>query len=171
MWAKNTDFSHEFFREWREEWNKCRLAGIALDQMSLFYLTSKYRARISELDGVWNVSVNVPQGMRFLDNAVILHYWNSGYSVYRLGDPEIQKKGYKSDEVRSVVADPLSAFYSLKYDKAVPSIESDFKTTSTYIEAFDLYKNRFRLFRCVNFLFSLRSKIRRSGSDNRPRSK
>ena len=160
IWSRDTEFTHRFFREWREEWNKCRLLGVVFDQVSLFYLTTKYSQQVCELNGIWNVSVCAPQGMKYLENAIIIHYWNQGCSVYRLSDSEVQKKGYRSEEVRDIIANPLSAFYPSKIVRAESSIESDFQTTSTYLETIDLYKNRFQFFRCINFLFSLRGKIR-----------
>ena len=170
IWAKDTEFTHSFFREWRDEWNKCRQKGFVLDQMSLYYLTTKYRQFVCELDGVWNVSVNVPQGMRYLDNAIIIHYWNTGESVFRLSDPEIRKKGYNDDEVRSIITNPSSAFYPCEFIKKTEMespMEKVFRTTSAYHELFDIYKNRYRFFKCINFLLSLRSKNRLFASRNK----
>ena len=114
IWSRDTEFAHLFFNEWREEWTRCREHGMVLDQVSLFYLTSKYRARIGEMDGIWNVSVNVPQGMKYIDNAIIIHYWNTGDSVYRLGVADVREKGYKNEEVKEIIAHPLSAFFPSK---------------------------------------------------------
>ena len=161
IWSRDTEFAHLFFYEWRKEWTRCREYGMVLDQVSLFYLTSKYRPRIGELDGIWNVSVNVPQGMKYLDNAIIIHYWNTGDSVYRLSDAEIRKKGYKNEEVKEIIAHPLSAFFPSKIIRKTIPAETAFRETSTYSILLGLYSNHIGLFRCINFVISIPGKIRK----------
>jgi len=134
MWVRDTDTVHKFFTAWHNEWERCRSLGINRDQPSLNALNYKFGHIINELDGEWNVQVACPMALRFLNDAIVLHYFNFE-SVYKLGNPEIQKGGYKSEAVQEIINNPKYAFYPYRL---MPLNMVD--ETCMYSRAYNLYR-------------------------------
>ena len=174
IWAKDNAIVCRFYQKWHYEWKQCYSRGILLDQPSLNHVNSVLYPLISELPCVWNVQVSCVQALRFLNNAIIIHYYNVSWermrAIYSLSNPEIQSKGYKSIEVQSILENPKDALYPstfLRRDETTDEV--------MYCKAFAtlkwLYMKHHRIYRGINYVLSIPSRIRtlikKIKSDNR----
>ena len=113
IWCRDTDFSHDFFRRWHDEWTYTNGRGVVRDQPSLCRVSAQAGDAVAELDGRFNVQVSWPVPVDFLVNAVIIHYYNDfnhDESAYVLQQPETQELDIDSETIRQVIESPKTAF-------------------------------------------------------------
>ena len=112
IWMKDTINVRQFYKAWHAEWIRCRNQyGVTFDQPSLNAQNAIWGNLIEELDGIWNVQVCFPYALRYINNAVIIHYFNRSFkNPYMLSDKQILKKGIKSKEVEAIIDNPKEAF-------------------------------------------------------------
>ena len=160
MWVRDSEKARLFFKEWHAEWEKTREKGITIDQTSLNFVNARQGCVIEELDGIWNCQVMRPVAQKYLDNALILHYFNGRPTgcAYLLSNEDIQRKGYLSDDVQLILSAPKKAFLPLSYlvlDGATEEVlySKAFRALKT------LYRKHLLTYRAVNFVFSIPEKI------------
>ena len=74
MFVRDCEFTHAFYREWNERWQKsCENYPRYIDQSPLAATNEFYKYPIQELDGIWNCQPF--NGISFLYKAKIMHYW------------------------------------------------------------------------------------------------
>lgn len=85
MWCRDSEKVHSFFLLWNELWSENYKKGIYIDQLSLNEANDRLGGVINELDG--NMNCMLRYGLRFLSDAVIIHYFasNSGKEPRRYG--------------------------------------------------------------------------------------
>ena len=163
IWAKDTRMAHEFFHRWNNEWERCRERGFVLDQPSLNYVNWSMGGVVQELDGKFNAQIlGCPTPINLLNDAKIIHYFNTGRMIYMLQKPEIKSLGYHSEAVQAIIASPKSAYLPCAL---IPLEEMTYldelrflKGTSILSALKKIYKHRW-LFRGLNHSCSLFGKL------------
>ena len=116
MIVKDTDVTHKFYQRWNEEWQASAAKGCSSDQPSLCKINIEEGNLIRPLDDRWNCQVT-ENGLRFLDEAYIIHYFASGErenrKPYLFDDVEIYRKVRKdgvSRDIEKMLKNPRTAF-------------------------------------------------------------
>ena len=78
MYVKKSPTSEQFFRLWNELWRECLTHNVSQDQTSLNETNFKMGGVIHELDGTYNCQICDATGLRFLNEAKVIHYFASG---------------------------------------------------------------------------------------------
>ncbi len=122
MYIRDTEQAHDFFSLWNnlylETWNK----GLAMDQLSFNEVNERMGGLIQELDGVWNVQVNI--GLKYVAEARIIHYLgyqpdnrhNAYFNTlpFLLADKkmlrEVRQQGDITEKVGEMIERPKRAF-------------------------------------------------------------
>ena len=151
IWARDTQFVHDFFHDWHRNWEKGIKSNIVLDQPSLNYTNRKSGYCVKQLKDIFNVQIStVPAPIHYLRDAYIIHYYNvnEGNSAYLLSDSEIQAKGYQSEVVQNIIDDPLYAF---KPCKIIPcdNVTERVLTTASFRALVKRYSDRKILFNVI----------------------
>lgn len=84
MFVNDTEFCHQFYKKWHENWLYEKSKGLYFDQIALAHTNRQMDYPINELDGIWNCQI-VQDGLRYLYNAKIIHYFGNlgnGRSYY-----------------------------------------------------------------------------------------
>lgn len=77
MYVKDNLLTHKLYKYWHNNWLKKARLGLYTDQPALAFANSQCGYIIGELDGKWNCQLLV-NGLPFLSEALILHYFSSG---------------------------------------------------------------------------------------------
>lgn len=94
MFVRETTFTHEFYTLWHKNWEISHNLGQDIDQPALGLTNQQKGYVIKELPGIWNCQI-MGNGLRFLSNAIILHYFNSNIGnktnsyAFTLSEPRI----------------------------------------------------------------------------------
>ena len=155
IWSRDTEKAHLFFRKWHEAWLAGREKGVILDQPSLNETNRMLDDEIEPLDGIWNVQVTRPYAQKYIDRAIILHYFNSRKNnVYLLGYLETEEQVPDNRKVQEIIASPRDAFlpnrYLLRDGVTEEVLYSKTVTTMKY-----LYQHHLQMYRAINYMFSL----------------
>lgn len=114
--VRGTDKAKEFYRRWNEEWIISASKGCASDQPSFCKVNQESGHIITPLDNKWNCQVS-ENGIRYLHDAVIIHYFASGRSkaeapyifnskkIYE----EVRREGMTSC-IQEMIENPKGAF-------------------------------------------------------------
>lgn len=138
FFVRDTKFAQEFYRRWHEEWNESRKKGLVVDQASLNKVNMEFGYPIKELPGQWNCQV-CENGIVFLHNAVIIHYFASGAdlgveSAFLLHNKTyaqlIKESGSIGEEIKQILANPYAAFTTR--NMLVTGSTIDFYQTQVY---------------------------------------
>lgn len=77
FFVKDTPLIHEFYTKWYENWLKCKDKGVMCDQLPLTLTNVAFGHIIHELPGEWNCQCRFEEGIIFLPQAKILHFFGS----------------------------------------------------------------------------------------------
>lgn len=153
IFCKDVPESYAFYEKWNAEWLKFSdKDGIFLDQPSLNYVNYLMNHCITSLDDQYNVQVSVGFSYKYVESAVIIHYFNcaEGY-LFSKKRPPI----YGSDVADWVIEHPKDAF--------IDDISSISDSVMGYV--FEFSKRHPRVYRFVNDwlyrLHTLKSKYKR----------
>ena len=163
IWSRDTEKSHLFFREWHKAWLAGREKGVMLDQPSLNETNRLLDDEIEMLDGIWNVQVTRPYAQKYIDRAIILHYFNSRKNnVYLLGYLDSEEQVPDNRKVQAIIESPRDAFLSNRYllrDGVTEEVlYSKTVTTMKY-----LYQHHLQMYRAINYALSLLYRIMGGG--------
>lgn len=116
MYVKDSELARDFYDSWSKEWIVSAYKGCVSDQPSLCKTNALYGHIITQLDDKWNCQVT-ENGIRFLNSAIIIHYFASGQKLtkfpYIFNDRdiyiEVRNKGI-SDKIQGILSKPKGAF-------------------------------------------------------------
>lgn len=77
MYAKDDPIVYSFYSEWHKEWKRHADIGCPTDQQSLLVANGICGFPIKKLGNEWNCQI-LYNGLRYLSNAKIIHYFASG---------------------------------------------------------------------------------------------
>lgn len=115
MYVRDCEFTHDFFTEWNKRWHICSKQNNRFYDQSLFAATNEfYHYSIKELAGEWNCQPT--NGLPFLCNAKIIHYWGYNRKDYawifydKRVINSIKELGYISKDISDLVDKAKEAF-------------------------------------------------------------
>lgn len=162
IYAKDTPAVHKLYSTWHSLYIQGLKQGVTQDQPSLEMANYTCGNLIRELNGVWNCQIR-RNGIRFLSNAKIIHYFNSNRdnlnyeSNYILSEEniylEIQETGSISDSTKKLIIDAKHAF-------PVQSMlfvgkQLMFSSTTIYNVFAKLYQTHCGLFSVLNYFLKV----------------
>lgn len=121
MYVKDTPIAHMLYKHWHENWLLKAKLGLYTDQPALAFANNQCGYVIGELNGKWNCQLLV-NGLPFLSEALIIHYFSSGINKKMKQSPYIFADNRLLDNVKQHQAlskDLLEAIESPK-TKAFP---------------------------------------------------
>lgn len=155
IWCRDTEKSRLFFQKWHEAWLAGREKGIRQDQPSLNGINSLMGDVIEPLDGIWNVQVTRPYSQKYIDRAIILHYFNSRQNnVYLLGRLDAQEQVLGNRTVQAVIESPREAFLPHGY-LLLDGVTEEIMFSKSVIAMKYLYKRHLQVYKAVNCTLSL----------------
>lgn len=122
MFVADTQFTHEFYKRWNENWTySCFQKGNSQDQPSLYATDCQYGYIIRELSGIYNAQVAM--SLKYYADAAILHWWHMDFIEDQSFSPyfslEIYKELKKSREITPHIEDLI---VNVKQSFASPSM-------------------------------------------------
>lgn len=99
MLVKECTESHELYKRWHEIWESSYNRGIDIDQPALGLANRQVGYMIKELDGIWNCQI-LGNGLRFMHDAKILHYYNSDSRTLLHSNPFIFSDGQFQQRIK-----------------------------------------------------------------------
>ena len=155
IWSRDTEKSRLFFRKWHEAWLAGREKGILLDQPSLNETNRLMGDPIEMLDGIWNVQVTRPYSQKYIDRAIILHYFNVRQNnIYLLGCLDEQEQVPDNRKVQAIIASPRDAFLPNRY-LLLDGVTEEVLYSKAVSTMKYLYKRHLQIYRAVNYALSL----------------
>ncbi len=158
FYAKDVFVVHEFYQTWHDFWKDGCKKGIDYDQPSLGKTNALFDNIVGELDGVWNCQV-LTNGLPFLYNAKILHYFNSNLKYnkcysFALSDKDIYMNikllGDLSNDVKQRIVNAKSEF---RVDsEIIGGSMVDFQYTFTYILFRGIYLKSEKIFALLDWM-------------------
>ena len=118
IFSKDNLKTHNFFDSWKKNLAVSFEHGVMYDQPALCATNEKLGRMINELSGVWNCQYKM-YGMRFLNNAKILHYYsNNGINYLQNNNMHFLLNTVKSQVVLSapvceILRNAKTKFYAL----------------------------------------------------------
>jgi lipopolysaccharide biosynthesis glycosyltransferase len=115
IFCRDVPLAYDFFDEWRKLWLLSVSRGVNVDQPSFNQANLNINNIITELDGIWNCQVEY-NGLRYLDNAKIIHYFSSNKQEkpYLLANTStleaIKNTGRVSQDIKDRLRNPRSLF-------------------------------------------------------------
>lgn len=118
IYCKDTQRAKAFFTDWYQFWRQTDEKGLSYDQPSFAKANESQGNLITCLDGIWNCQI-VENGLKFLCNAKIVHYFSSGVagnkqSAYLLYNQDIYElvrmEGINNPRIRELLKDPRVDF-------------------------------------------------------------
>ena len=120
MLVKECPEAHELYKKWHEIWESSYNRGIDIDQPALGLANKRVGYVIHELGGTWNCQV-LGNGLRFMHDAKIIHYYNTDNRTSLHSNPYIfsnknfqniikENKYVLSDDLMKLVSSPYSQF-------------------------------------------------------------
>lgn len=112
VWSKDDEHSHRFYKKWHELWEKTRKKGIPRDQSAFNYVVKEEFKHIEILDGVWNCQLAraFSNGLQYLADAHIIHYFNVKVSAYMLCQDEYRNLPYNDERIINMLKHPKTLF-------------------------------------------------------------
>lgn len=167
FYVKDTPNTREFYSKWNSFWTSGSKNKLNLDQPSLGKTYSTMPI-IKELEGIWNCQI-LENGLKYLYNAKIIHYFSSCHSDPSYESPylfldkqifmQIKEDGLISQEIITMIKDAKSAF-SLHY-QIYTGKNLQFFSTYPYFFLKKLYYNYTSLYLCIDKFLSVIGKIKR----------
>jgi hypothetical protein len=154
LFAKDTEFNREFFKKWNENYFFGCKKNLYMDQPSLALTNFQLGFPIKELDGKWNV--NVRNGVNYLHNAKIMHYYASvgkEYEPFSNSLPlRVKETGFLTENDLSLIAQPKGFFGKAAYIIVGNNYEIYRSNIMVFLRK--LYKYKF-LFKLIDIVFAI----------------
>ena len=99
MLVKECPEAHELYKKWHDIWESSYNRGIDIDQPALGLANRQAGYLIKELDGTWNCQI-LGNGLRFMHDAKILHYYNSDSRTLLHSNPFVFSDGQFQQRVK-----------------------------------------------------------------------
>ncbi len=161
IWSRDTKKTHLFFRKWHEAWLTCRKKGVMQDQPSLNEINHLMGGAIELLDGIWNVQVTRPYSQKYIDHAIILHYFNVRQNnVYLLGSLDVEEQTPGNRKVQAIIESPRDAFLPNRY-LVLDGVTEEVLSGKTITVMKYFYKRHRQVYRAINYVFSLLYRLMR----------
>lgn len=119
LYVKDNQKTREFYRLWNSSWKKSFQKGVFQDQPTLNILNNDKQI-ISKIDDKWHCQI-LGNGLRFLDRAIVIHYYNGSFMKQNTIQPfcfmnneifaQIREKGMY-DELKELLAHAKEGFPS-----------------------------------------------------------
>lgn len=169
MLVKDTLANRKLYSLWFEGWNSSRVKKIDIDQPALANANSEQGFIIKQLGGEWNCQI-CGNGLRFLQKAKIIHYYNSNSRRDYTSNPYLFSNDVLYKEIRNnkyiipsaildMIKDPKSQFaqrYDILSDDLYEAFNSPFIN-----ELFLHYARHDREYKILSKYLSLRKKLRK----------
>lgn len=125
MLVEDAPIAYTLYEEWHKNWIVSYQKGLNIDQPALAISNKSLNYIIKQLPDIWNCQI-LGNGLRYLNNALILHYFNSNTRSklknhpYKLTESLVFEKLCNNnyivnDEIASMINNPKSLF-SEKYE-------------------------------------------------------
>ena len=120
MYVRKSPVSERFFSLWNQLWRECLTHNVSQDQTSLNEANVRMGGVVHELDGVYNCQICDAAGLRFLNQAKMIHYFASGGSriPFNLADDSIIRHALDEsypEGLRVVLEEPRAAYRFIKH--------------------------------------------------------
>ena len=120
MYVKKSPVSEQFFSLWNELWRECLTHNVSQDQTSLNEVNFRMGGVIHALDGTYNCQICDAAGLRYLNEAKVIHYFASGGSriPFNLANDNIVRHVLDdtySEGLTVVLDEPRAAFRFIKH--------------------------------------------------------
>ncbi len=132
FFVKDTPESYAFFDTWHKLWRESTQRGCSYDQPALCEANRQFGFPIQEISGKWNCQIKFSGSMRFLRDAVVLHYFAADGSARRPFHEEELLRRVRDNGIDSTVeavlnssVDALAAFFSQKSDNVLRFLGTD----------------------------------------------
>lgn len=99
MYVKDTPTAHKLYKQWHENWLLKAKNGLYTDQPALAFANNQCGHVIGELSGKWNCQLLV-NGLPFLSEALIIHYFSSGINKKMKQSPYIFADDHLLEKVK-----------------------------------------------------------------------
>jgi hypothetical protein len=116
IFCQDSLINHDFFHAWHELWIVSNSRGVTEDQPSLNQVNLNFDNLMKEIEGIWNCQIHKGGGIRYLENAKIIHSFTStrlGCS-YQLDDVSmlhiIKENGAITQDTKEILRHPKTAF-------------------------------------------------------------
>ncbi|MDE6292910.1 MAG: hypothetical protein K2L98_04435 [Bacilli bacterium] len=116
LYVRDSDKTRQFYKVWNETWKVSEANGCASDQPSLCKTNELFGGIITPLDDNWNCQIT-ENGIRFLSEAIIIHYFASGkskaLSPYIFNNENIYckiKNEGLTESIKQLLENPKQAF-------------------------------------------------------------
>ena len=107
------------------------------------------------LDGIWNVQVTRPYSQKYIDRAIILHYFNARQNnVYLLGRMHEQEQVPDNRTVQAIIASPREAFLPNQY-LVLDGVTEEVMFSKSVTAMKYLYQRHLQVYKAVNCTLSL----------------
>ena len=132
FFVKDTPESYSFFDTWHELWRESTQRGCSYDQPALCEANRQLGFLIQELSGKWNCQIKFSGSMRYLQDAVVLHYFAAdGFARRPFHEEELLRRvrdnGIDStvEAILSSSSEALAAFFCQKSENVLRFLGTD----------------------------------------------
>ena len=149
LFVRDDETAHRLYAEWHRLWKEGLGKGLKIDQPALLIANHNCGYPIQELDGTWNCQV-MDNGLRYLVNAKILHYFasNGKDTCFLLKEKaifqEMKQTGIINEHTKEIVSKARQAF--AEKVMLVADSEADFMTSHIYT----CYRHHNWLYKIIN---------------------
>lgn len=162
MLVRDTEINKEFYRRWNEEWLKY-IEICKFDQPTFGKINASMGYIIKDLPPTWNCQI-VENGLRFLHESNIIHYFASGTPLarhaYLINDKflyqQLREEGM-NERIKYLLSNPKSAFISHIHLLSDTDINFYRTPLCTYIRK--LYYSNRKIYDNLNLLVTRLSKV------------
>ncbi len=119
MYVADTPIAHKFYKKWNENWRySCFEKGNSQDQPALLKTNRDFEYIIRELPGIYNVQVAL--SLKYLADAVILHWWHMDFISNQSFSPYfslqiyegLKNQGCITEEIKEKIVNVKQSFTS-----------------------------------------------------------
>lgn len=156
IFCRDTKYTRDFYTLWHNEWLKNCDKGFPRDQPTMCKINDQLGGFIKELEPSWNCQI-VENGLNFVNNAKIIHYFSSNNSKaspcpYKLGDKyyynQLRENNYDvTSEILDLLKNPKSAFQEKLL--LLANGDTDFIQSPLIINLKKMYHTQPKLFNLV----------------------
>lgn len=168
MFVKDNVACYNFYELWNQLWLTSLQNGVPNDQPALNYANVKTHYIIGELQGKWNCQIKKSEGMKLLNEALIIHYYygagNPNAVLQNLIFDRVKQKGIVDVYIANIIHAPKTIFYatfSLPEDMFYEYVTADL--IHIFFESRTLYKLMGKigrlLFKPIKYFNKIKTKI------------
>lgn len=106
IYCKDNEKTHNFYEEWHRLWIFSKEKGIFIDQPAFYRANYLCDGIINEINGKYNAQILAFNGINFLSDAKILHYYSSIFS--------------KGNVTSAYIPAQIETLYEIRKNKKIP---------------------------------------------------